>query len=197
MKAQIFITTVAILLSTSIFAQSNKLQKFAIGLKGGANINKLTGKTFKEQFSYGYQGGGFITIPLGEKIAVQPEVMFNQINADTSSDFSKIYNFNKISAIKLQYLSIPVLLNYSLNKIVVLQAGPQFGILVNKKNSLIQNGKEAFKAGDLSMLGGVQLSVLNFRIYGRYAIGLNNINDIDKKDKWKNQSVQLGLGVTL
>jgi Outer membrane protein beta-barrel domain len=197
MKAQIFITTVAILLSTSIFAQSNKLQKFAIGLKGGANINKLTGKTFKEQFSYGYQGGGFITIPLGEKIAVQPEVMFNQINADTSSDFSKIYNFNKISAIKLQYLSIPILLNYSLNKIVVLQAGPQFGILVNKKNSLIQNGKEAFKAGDLSMLGGVQLSVLNFRIYGRYAIGLNNINDIDKKDKWKNQSVQLGLGVTL
>jgi hypothetical protein len=28
-------------------------------------------------------------------------------------------------------------------------------------------------------------------------VGLNNLNDIDNKDQWKNQSVQLGVGFTL
>jgi hypothetical protein len=28
-------------------------------------------------------------------------------------------------------------------------------------------------------------------------VGLNNINDIDNRDKWKNQSIQLGVGFTL
>ena len=82
-------------------------------------------------------------------------------------------------------------------KLVTLQLGPQFGILMNKNKTLVQNGKSAFKGGDFSMLGGVQLNVLNFRFYGRYSVGLNNINDIDNKQKWKNQAIQLGVGITL
>lgn len=29
----------------------------------------------------------------------------------------------------------------------------------------------------------------------RYLIGLDNINKIDNKDEWKNQAIQLSLGV--
>ncbi|MFM2326533.1 MAG: hypothetical protein RIR31_735, partial [Bacteroidota bacterium] len=93
--------------------------------------------------------------------------------------------------------SIPLLLNYNAGKLITLQAGPQFGILINKSNTLVQNGKDAFKGGDFSMLGGVQLNISHLKIYGRYLIGLNNLNDIDNQDKWKNQSVQLGIGLTL
>jgi hypothetical protein len=59
----------------------------------------------------------------------------------------------------------------------------------------LQNGGQAFKSGDFSMLAGVQIKVAMLRVTGRYSIGLNNINDIDSQDKWKNQNIQLSVGL--
>jgi len=179
-------------MSTAAFAQ-----KIQIGVKGGATMNKLTAQTFKESFSFGYHLGAFASLGLGKKFAIQPEVLFNQVNVDTSSSFSSIYKFNKLNNVQLKYLTIPVLLNINASKALTLQVGPQFGILINKSNTFVQNGQNAFKSGDLAMLGGVQLNLGSFKVYGRYAVGLNNINDIDNKDKWKSQSIQLGIGLKL
>jgi hypothetical protein len=192
MKTKLLLTAAITIISLGAFAQS-----FKIGAKGGATLNKISGQTFKEKFTYGYHIGGFATIGFSPKLAIQPEVLFNQINVDTSDRFSEVYQFNKLNGVQLKYLSIPILLNYNVAPFFTLQAGPQFGILMNKSNTLVQNGKDAFKAGDFSMLGGVQLNISHFRFYGRYAVGLNNLNDIDNKDKWKNQSVQLGVGLAL
>ena len=192
MKTKLVLLVFISVLSTTAFSQG-----FKIGFKGGATVNKLTGQSFNEQFSFGYHIGGFAEIGITKKLGIQPEVLFTQSTVDTSSSFSAIYQFNKVNNIKLQYLSIPLLLNYKPMKLVTLQLGPQFGILMNKNKTLVQNGKSAFKGGDFSMLGGVQLNLLNFRFYGRYSVGLNNINDIDNKQKWKNQAIQLGIGITL
>jgi len=173
-------------------------QGLNFGIKGGASINKIDGRSFKDEFTYGYHVGGFVTIGLGKKFAIQPEVLFNQFKTDTSSTFSSIYpSFNKVKNIKLNYLSIPILLNYNVANILTLQAGPQFGILMDQNKKLLQNGQDAFKSGDFAMLGGVQLKLLKFRIYGRYAIGLTDINNITNSDKWKSQSFQLGVGISL
>ena len=188
------------LLILSIFcftAVAANAQKLHIGFKGGANINKLTGKSFDDQFSFGYHVGGFVSVGLGKKFAIQPEILFNQINVDTSSSYSTVYQFNKVDKVQLRYLSIPILLNYKPIKFITLQAGPQFGILTNKSKTLVQNGKQAFKSGDFSMLGGVQVNISHLNVYARYAVGLSNLNDIDNKEKWKSQSIQLGVGLTL
>ena len=192
MKAKLFLTAAITILSIGAFAQG-----FNIGIKGGATLNKLSGQSFKEKFAFGYHAGGFATIGLGGRFAVQPEVLFNQVNVDTSDKFSDVYQFNKTGKIELKYLTIPLLLNYNAGKLITLQAGPQFGILINKDESLMQNGKNAFKGNDFSMLGGVQLKFSKLRVYGRYVVGLNNLNDIDNKEKWKNQSIQLGVGLGL
>ena len=192
MKTKLLLAAVISMLSFTAFSQG-----FKIGAKGGVTMNKITGQTFKEKFSYGYHLGGFATIGLGKRFAIQPEVLFNQVNVDTSDRFSSVYQFNKMDKVQLKYLSIPVLLNYNAGRLITLQAGPQFGILMNKSNTFVQNGKNAFKSGDFSMLGGIQLNISHFRVYGRYAVGLNNLNDIDNKEKWKNQSIQLGVGLTL
>ncbi len=192
MKTKLLFAALVCFISTATFAQ-----KVQIGFKGGATMNKLSGKTFKEEFSFGYHIGGFASLGLGKKFAIQPEVLFNQVNVDTSSSFSSIYHFNKLDNVQLKYLSIPILLNYNANKLITLQAGPQFGILMNKSNTFLQNGQQAFKNGDLAMLGGVQLNLGGFKVYGRYTIGLNSINDIDNKDKWKSQAIQLGVGFKL
>ncbi len=122
------------------------------------------------------------------------------MNVDTTSQFNQLYKSlvsSNVSKIKLSYIAIPILLNYKPTKFLTLQAGPQFGILRDQNKNLLQNGKAAFKEGDLSLLGGVQLSFSKFRIYGRYAVGLNNLNDIDNQDKWKSQSVQMGIGFNI
>ena len=180
-----------------IFSMSSFSQGLNFGVKGGASMNKITGKSFKEEFTYGYHIGGYVTIGLTGKLSLQPEVLFNQINVDTSSSFSSVYQFNKINNIKLSYLSIPLLLNYNVSNILALQAGPQFGILMNQDKNILQNGEQAFKNGDFSMIGGLQLKLLKFRVYGRYVIGLSNLDNIGDKDKWKGQSIQLGIGIGL
>ena len=126
-------------------------------------------------------------------------MLFNKVSTDTSDKFSDLYDINadKITKIKLNYLSIPILINYNLSKGISLQAGPQFGILMSQSEGIVKNVTNAFKSGDLSLLGGLQLKFSSIRLYGRYAIGLNNLNDIDNKDKWRNQSIQLGIGLTI
>ena len=192
MKTKFVLLALICLISTATFSQ-----KVKIGFKGGASINKLSGKSFKEEFSFGYHVGGFVELNVGKKFAIQPEILYSQTNFDTSNSFSSIYQFNKIDKVQLRYLSIPILLNIKPSKLLTLQVGPQFGILTNKHNTVLKDGTEAFKNGDFSMLGGVQINIMHFQIYGRYVIGLSSINNIDNKETWKNQSIQLGVGFTL
>ena len=172
-------------------------QGLKIGIKGGADIHKVSGKAFKEQFSFGYHIGAFADVSLSKTIGIQPEIYLSQVNLDTSNQFSNVYEFNDLSKIKLSYLNIPVLLNYKPNSVVALQVGPQFRVLMDKSKSFVANGKEAFRGNDFAMLAGLQLNISKIRIYGRYVVGLNNINDVDNQDKWKNQTVHLGVGLTL
>ena len=191
MKSKLLILAIFSIISHAAFSQ-----KLHVGFKGGANINKLTGKSFSDEFSYGYHVGGFVSVGF-KKFAIQPEILFNQINVDTSSNFSTVYKFNKVDKVQLRYLSVPILLNYKPIKFLTLQAGSQFSILTNKSKTLVENGRDAFKSGDLSLLGGAQVNIGHINIYGRYAVGLSNLNDIDSKEKWKSQSFQVGVGLTL
>ncbi len=192
MKTKLVSFAILLFISSALFSQS-----FSIGIKGGANLNKITGQSFKDEFSFGYHVGAFAHIG-GGRLGLQPEVLFNQVNTDTATAFSQIYpSFNKVSHIQLHYLSIPVLLSYKVNKLLSLQAGPQFGILLDQNKNLVQNGKDAFKSGNFSLVGGAQLNLLKFRVYGRFVGGMTDINNIADNDTWKTTAIQLGLGFAL
>jgi hypothetical protein len=196
MKTKLLSLFAVLLISQAMMAQ------FHLGAKAGANITKVEGKSFKDEFRYGYHIGGFAEVRMGNKFVLQPEVLFNQFSTTLDSNFKNVYEdvFNPSyqSGVKLNYLSIPILLNYKLiGSFLSLQAGPQFGVLINKNRTLLQNGGEAFKHGDFSMLAGAQIKIGAIRLNGRYMIGLNNINDIDNQDQWKSQGFQLSVGLAL
>ena len=196
MKAKFFLPLLA-----ALFMSSALMAQFHIGIKGGSNITKIDGHSFKDKFEYGYHIGGFAEIGLGEKMGLQPEVLFNQYSTTLDSNYNHIYQdvfTSGQSKVKLNYLSIPIILNYKLiGNFLSLQAGPQFSILMKQDKNLLQNGADAFKKGDFSMLGGVQLKLSAIRVTGRYVVGLNNISDIDNKDQWKSQGFQVSLGLAL
>lgn len=196
MKTKLFPLIAFVLLAQVSMAQ------FHIGVKGGANVTKIDGQSFKDQFKYGYHLGGFAEIGLGGKLGLQPEVLFNQYSSTVDSNFKHIYQnvFNSTynSNVKLNYLSVPILLTYKvIGNFLKLQAGPQFAVLIDQNKTLLQNGGSAFKHGDFSLVGGAQVKAANFRFTGRYVVGLSNINDIDNQDKWKSQGFQLSVGFAL
>jgi len=194
MKTKFLSLGAALLISQLMMAQ------FHLGIKAGANITKVDGMSFKQEFRYGYNVGGFAEISLGKRFSFEPEVLFNQYSSTLDSSYKSIYE-NVIasdqSKVKLNYLTIPLLLDYKLLGPIHLQAGPQFGILMNQNKNFLQNGGDAFKHGDFSMAAGAQIKLAQLRITGRYLIGLNDINDIDNQDKWKNQVIQLSIGIAL
>ncbi len=191
MKTKIIPVVILLLISSSLFSQG-----LTFGIKAGANMGKITGHSFKDEYNLGYHAGAFVTIG-GKKWAIQPEVLFNQVNTDTATSFNEITGFNNVSKIQLHYLSIPILLNYNISNILALQFGPQFGILMDQNKSLTQNGKDAFKSGDFSLAAGLQLKLLKFRVYGRFVGGTTDVNNISSNDTWKVSMIQLGVGLAL
>ncbi|MDQ6814324.1 MAG: PorT family protein [Bacteroidota bacterium] len=174
-------------------------QKLGIGGKIGANLNKISGQQFKDGYNLGYFLGGFAEIDLNKKWGIQPEVLWNQVNTRHADNYNAITSSFRDSTgtIKLKYLTIPVLLRYNVGSMLTLNAGPQFGILLDQHQTLLKNGQNAFKNGDFSLVAGATINVASLRIYGRYNIGLSNISDYNKQDNWKSQQVQIGVGFRL
>lgn len=191
MKAKLFSIIFSIFLSSSLFSQG-----ISFGIKAGANMGKIDGHSFKDEYNLGYHVGAFATIGAG-KWAIQPEVLFNQVNTDTATNFNQITQLHNVGQIQLRYLSIPIMLNYNLSNILAIQAGPQFGVLIDKSKNLVQNGKDAFKSGNFSLAAGLQLKVLKFRLYGRFVGGLSDLNNLNNNDTWKVQMIQVGVGIGL
>ncbi len=172
-----------------------KAQRFNIGIKAGANASKISGKSFSDEFKLSYQAGVFMEIDFNKKWGIQPEVLFSQSQGSVANSGTILINPNSNSNYSLNYLNIPILLRYKIGKVLVLNAGPQYSILLNNDNSLFANGQNAFKSGDFAMVGGLQLNFDFLRIYARYNIGLNNVNDLNNSENWKSQQIQAGIGL--
>jgi len=182
-------------------------QSFSLGAMAGANLSKINSSSFNTAFKTGYLAGAYAQLRFGDHWGLQPEVLFVQSQTQTDSSFNQIYGSqltdpNNLKNIKLDYLAVPVLLTYRILKVLDLQAGPQFGILLNKDNTLLQNGQNAFKSGDVTLLAGAEVHIFKLRVFARYGWGLGNVKNINasevsSSDTWKNQSIQLGLGINI
>ncbi len=136
---------------------------------------------------------------INDNWGVQPEVVFSQTNTtETTPQTSTIGDIIKPNLkAKMNYMNIPILLRYNVNKLLTFNVGPQFSILTKKEQSLTTNGKDAFKSGDLSAVVGLQLNLNKWRVYGRYNVGITKLNDVVDDQKWTSQNFQFGVGYTL
>lgn len=175
---------------------------FRVGLKGGVNINKISGESYKDGFNFNYLLGGFMQFNFSKTFGLQPEVNFVQSSSEFSNSSSDIYddlflNGSQHKA-KLDYLKVPVLLNINVgpSKRVKLQLGPQAGALLKQTVDSLKNNGDIFKKTDWSAVGGLWIQLPFVNIGGRYEIGLANLNDIDNRQNWKSQAFTIFVGVT-
>ncbi len=193
--------------SAPIIAQRNKVSEdhenfFRFGGKGGVNVNKISGQSYKEGFNYNFQVGGFMQFNFSSRFGLQPEVNFVQGQSEFTSDASQIYDdiFRDGSQkkAKLSYLEIPLLLNVNVgsSKRVKLQLGPSYGALLKQTIDSLKTNGNVYKDGEWSALGGLWLQLPLLNMGARYKLGLTNINAIDDRQTWKSQSIQVFVGVT-
>lgn len=181
-------------------AHKLQAQKFSLGPMVGANVTRIDGSGFTNGYNIGYHAGAFIGLPIGKKLNAQLELYWSQVKTEKVAGFNAIYN-NLVSQDfqdpRLEYLSIPLTLSFKPGKVVSLQGGMQYSILVNHNGTLLQNSEQAFKAGDVSALFGLQFHVSAFRFYIRYQMGINDIGNADLNNEWKTSIIQLGTALDL
>lgn len=196
-----------LILSLPAFAQRNKVNAehenfFRIGVKGGANINKISGQSFHSGFNFNFQAGAFLQFNFSSRFGLQPEVNFVQTSSEFSDDLSNIYDdlFRDGSQkkSKLNYLEVPVLLNINVgsSKRVKLQIGPAYGGLLKQAVDSLKNNVHIYKQGEWSAIGGLWIQIPFVNFGARYKLGLTDLNGIDNQQKWKSQSIQVFVGVT-
>ena len=156
----------ALLLSTSSFSQGVDL-----GIKGGATFANLTGVT-DGSTKTGFVGGAFVTIKFSDKIAIQGDLLYSQQGVELDVD-----------KINLDYINFPLVLKYYIIKRINIQAGPQFGTVINDSLGGFLGSNIDFNSFDVTGVVGIGVDLpLNFRITGRYGFGLSDISSFSDND---------------
>lgn len=167
--------------SLSAMAQRNNVY---FGIKGGLNISYYNIKT--QDSRIGFHIGGLAHIHTrNRKLGIQPEVVFSTQGAEFSSGKDKI-----------DYINVPVLLQYLGRGGLRLETGPQVGALVSAKfednNGVEYNNKGSFKQSDFSWAFGMgYLSRSGLGLDARFNLGLSDISK--GRGDLHNRVWQLGL----
>jgi len=198
MKKGIFL----FLLSITFFALRPQAQGIHIGLKAGSVGSQFTGRAFTGNMQWGFSGGAFAELGLTGKWGFQGEMLYNQIKSETADDFEDLYQQGGIPSrtFTLNYLNIPILLNYRFLPILSLQLGPQFGVLLSSSDNITANGVDPFRKNSFSMAAGAQVNLMKIKIGARYTYGftnLCNVSEINQVDSWKNQTLQFYVGLRI
>lgn len=188
-----------ILIATILISfKANAQEKFGIGIKVGQNFSSVNSVAV-DRHAASYHGGITAQIGLTEKISLVPELLLSQTKLSTNPSIIDVLGDNNLKpeTYHLNYLMVPLLVQVKPFSGLLLQAGPQYGILIDQKKDGIENAQLAFKQGEFSFVGGAKVNLGGFFVYGRYVVGLQNINDLQDQAKWKTTQWQLGLGMNL
>ena len=188
MKKSYFIILIFFFSQYASQAQEN----LGLGVKGGMNISDYTGRGFGEFKSDSYTSfhvGLFIQFSLSSRWNVQPELLYSE------QGFGLKNNSQENIQLKLNYLQLPVLLEFQLIKGLFLQSGPQLSYLLKEDYNAVSY-RLNYNTFDFSVGFGVEYRLQSFFLYGRYNTGINRIFNSSEVQA-HNRVIQAGVGFFL
>ncbi len=166
-------------------------QHINIGIKGGLNLYTIANdNSNSNEIRPAFNAGILGHIHLASQWALQPEVVFSAQGAN--------YTVGELDAkLKLNYINIPVLIQYMFDNGFRLEAGPQLGVLISAKSSINDintDVKSTFKTVEFGLGAGASYvspkSGIGVDI--RFNLGLSNINE-NTATVSTNRGVQAGV----
>ena len=190
-------TIILIFLITCSLSVVPAAGQVAFGIKGGLNLTTLDVEdpelTYESRT--GYHAGVFLRGRFGN-IGVQPELLLFTQNGDLESTL-----FGKAQE-QFTYLSIPLMLKFYPIGGLNLQAGPQFGFLLDgerKYDTFLGSGSQDitdhYKNSDVSVsVGGGYDFGFGLGLDVRYNIGIKDINNAANGEEARSRIFLVSLG---
>ncbi|WP_426278235.1 porin family protein [Chryseobacterium sp. S-02] len=181
---------IAVAISSLTFAQQKakaSASPVSFGVKAGLNVASINSDDAKAKA--GFYGGVFANIPVATSFSVQPEVLYNGLGAK-NKDYSDV-------KLNLDYISVPVMLQYNVLPELYLEAGPQFSFAISKKIKGNGNSVDVdnyYKGFDFGVgIGAGYYIVQGFGVTARFVAGATDIVENNPGDAIRNNVFQVGL----
>jgi hypothetical protein len=180
----------AIASSSLAFAQEKakaSTSPVRFGIKAGLNVSSINDDEFKGKA--GIYGGFFANIPVASSFSVQPEILYNGVGA----------KFESVSdaRLNLDYISVPVMVQYNILPELYLEAGPQFSFAISQKvkgDGGSVDVDSLFKGFDFGIgLGAGYYFAQGFGVTARFVAGVTDIADNNPGDAVRNSVFQVGV----
>lgn len=121
-------------IATAQQATTDSREMLRFGLKAGMNYSNVYDErtdSFEADSKIGFAGGGFLRIPIGRFLGVQPEVLFSQKGFKGSGRFmGNEYNLTRTT----NHIDIPLMVALKPTDFLTLVAGPHFSYLLSRRD---------------------------------------------------------------
>jgi hypothetical protein len=180
--------------------------KFTIGAKAGLNLSNVydtKGDAFNADAKFGFAIGAFATIPFGNFLAFQPELLISQKGFQaTGYLFGSTYSVTRTTT----YLDFPLLFVIRPTQFLTFVMGPQYSYLFNQKDvfgsaTTTIEQETAFKNDNirkntLCFTGGLDINLNKLVLSGRMGWDLlaNNESGGSQTPRYKNFWYQASIG---
>lgn len=174
---KILLTTALMAVMTVASAQ-NEPGTMTIQPKGGFGMATLTDVSEAEMTGVGMFGGE-LEYALNNKLAIAGGINFDMLGYSIDDKGSSLTDWHT----SLNYLAVPVVVNYYLYKGLAVKAGLQPGLLLSAKEVWKVDGEKYdekvtshFNKFDLSIPVGLSFEFSHVVIDARYLLGLTKVN---------------------
>ncbi len=172
MKKNLSLIAAISLMALSINAQTTEpdfREQLRLGVKVGVNYSNVydsQGEQFNADPKFGLAAGGFLAIPVGKYLGVQPELLFSQKGFKATGVAVGIpYELTRTT----NFIDIPILFVIKPSTTFSILAGPQYSYLIKQKNvftnpiaSVEQEEEfqnENIRKNILCFLGGIDINL--------------------------------------
>ena len=208
MKKKILAMIAIILMANTLTAQSSSSQ-IHIGVKAGLNYSNIydsQGEKYTADGKIGFAAGGFVSIPLGGLLGIQPEILFSQKGFQATSS---ILGSNVSLTRTTNYIDVPIFLSIKPSEMLTILVGPQYSYLI-KQNDVFTNpiinvdvnqdfSADNIRKNTLCLVGGVDINLSNIVLGARVGLDMynNNGDGTTTTPRYKNVWAQATIGFRL
>lgn len=157
-------------------------QDVAAGVKGGFNMSTIAFDPSDIEWNvrFGAVGGGFVALPVGSRLTIQPEGLLSRKGGTAKLDGTE-------ATISITYLDVPVLAKVGVagsgDRKFSIFGGPSMAFKLSSDTSATVGGEEVdvdidddVEDFDFGIVGGLEYAIGRFSIDARYTFGLTDLN---------------------
>jgi len=205
---KIILTLVAVvcMASTLLAQETASMKQIHIGLKGGFNYSNIydsQNKSYTADGKIGFAAGGFVNIPIGAFLGIQPEILFSQKGFQaTSSILGSDVKLTRTT----NYIDIPIFLSIKPIEMLTILVGPQYSYLTSQKDVFtnpITNvevnqdfNTDNIRKNTLCLVAGADVNLNNIVLGARVGLDMynNNGDGTSTTPRYKNVWAQATVG---